>query len=221
MVYFTLKLFIFLIFKLELIKLSTIDEFLNDINMYMNEICSHNGVPKVDKKTNKVICTCEEKYANEPREQYKKYINGQFVQCSYRRKRRFFTFFLAGICPFGMDYFYLGHYWPFFLILIYCLIILTFNIVTIILNYKINKKNEEIKRQNKLKKINKKFNIQNIAEINDRCVNLFTKATRVLTYILIIFWMNNFIIQGLGYIKDSYGIETENDMGYIFEIPKD
>ena len=221
MAYYALKLFIFLIFELELIELSAADEFLNDINLYINEICSHNGVPNVDKKTNKVICTCEEKYANEPREQYKKYINGQFVQCSYRRKRRFFAFFLAGICPCGMDYFYLGHYWLFFIIIIYCLIILTFNIIAFILNYKINKKNEEIKRQNKLKKVNKKFNIQNIAEINDRCVNLFTKATRVLTYILLIFWFYNFIIEGLGYNKDFYWIETENDMGYIFEIPKD
>ena len=205
--------------KIGLIKSMSVNDFLKDNSLYYNEICSHNGSPKLDQETNKIICTCEEKYANEPREKYKKYINGQFIQCSYEKKRRFLTFFLAAICPLGLDYFYLGHYLIFSIVFTLCVLIIVFNIISFVLNYKINKKNEEIKRQNKLKKANKKFNFQIIAEINDRCVNIFTKVTNVLTFFLVIFWFYNFIIQGLGRNLDINDVPTENDMGYIFQTP--
>ena len=215
--------YLFLIFsflKIGLIKSMSVNDFLKDNSLYYNEICSHNGSPKLDQETNKIICTCEEKYANEPREKYKKYINGQFIQCSYEKKRRFLAFFLAGICPLGLDYFYLGHYYIFIAIFVFAIIILIFNIISFILNYKINKKNEEIKRQQKLKKANKKFIISNITEINDKCVNTFSKVTKVLTIFLLFFWIYNFIMQGIGYNLDINDIPTENDMGYLFERPE-
>jgi len=213
-------LFIFSILKIGLIKTISANEFLQDISLYYNEICSHNGSPKLDKDTNEVICTCDEKYTNEPREKYKKYINGKLIQCSYEKKRRFLSFFLAGICPLGLDYFYLGHYYIFIIIFIIAIIIFILNIISFILNYKINKKNEEIKRQQKLKKANKKFIISNITEINDKCVNSFSKATNVLTVLLLIYWIVNFIMQGIGHISDVNNVPTENDMGYLFESPE-
>ena len=219
MLYF-IRILIISTLNLVLIETMIGKEFLEDTPSYINEICSHNGIPKIDKETKEIICTCEEKYANEPREKYKKYINGHFIQCSYEKKRRFLTFFLAAICPLGLDYFYLGHYLLFSIIFILSIIIVAFNIVSFVLNYKINKKNEEIKRQNKLKKANKKFNFQIITEINDRCVNIFTKVTNVLTLFLIIFWIYNFIIQGLGRNLDINDVPTENDMGYIFQKPE-
>ena len=151
---------------------------------------------------------------------YKKYINGKLIQCSYEKKRRFLSFFLAGICPLGLDYFYLGHYYIFIIIFIIAIIIFILNIISFILNYKINKKNEEIKRQQKLKKANKKFIISNITEINDKCVNSFSKATNVLTVLLLIYWIVNFIMQGIGHISDVNNVPTENDMGYLFESPE-
>ena len=100
------------------------------------------------------------------------------------------------------------------------MIIFIFNIISFVLNYKINKKNEEIKRQQKLKKANKKFIISNITEINDKCVNTFSKVTKVLTILLLFFWIYNFIMQGIGYNLDINDIPTENDMGYLFERPE-
>ena len=212
--------FIISILKIGLMKSITLNEFLDDSAIYMNDICSNNGTPKIDGKTKQIICTCNDKYANEPREKYKKYINGQLVQCSYRRKRRFFAFFLAGISPFGFDYLYLGHYLLFFVILFADIIVIGLNITSFVLNYKLTKKNEEIKRQNKLKKINNKFRIQNITEINDNCINIFTKITHVLTAIVSIFWIYNFIIEAIGRNRDINDINTENDMMYLFQKPE-
>ena len=217
---FIFILFLFSSLKIILINSITGKEFLEDTPSYIYELCSHNGIPKTDNETKHIICECEEKYANEPREKYKKYINGQFIQCSYEKKKRFLTFFLAAICPLGLDYFYLGHYLIFSIIFIFCLLIISFNIISLVLNYKINKKNEEIKRQNKLKKANRKLNFQIIAEINDSCVNIFTKVTNALTFILLIFWVFNCIFQGLGKVLDYNNVPTKNDIEYIFEKPE-
>ena len=218
-----LDLFIFyfyLTFYFELIYTNPSDEYFGDITLYLNEICSYNGIPTIDKKTNQVICKCEEKYANEPREKYKKYINGHLVQCSYERKRKFLTLFLAAIGPFGIDYFYLGHYYIFVILLCFGTIVITFIIISFILSYKKKKKKEEIKFQKKLKRENKRFNLTNLTEINSRCVNSFIIVTRILTTILFIFWIYNFIIQGIGWNKDSNKVELENDLLYLFQKPE-
>ena len=82
------------------------------------------------------------------------------------------------------------------------------------------KKKEEIKRQNKLKKNNKKFNIQNNKEINDKFLNIFSKITQILTILEILFWFYNFFIEAFGINKDSNYIPTENDMAYLFQKPE-
>ena len=90
-----------------------------------------------------------------------------------------------------------------------------------ILNYKIIKRNEEIKRQIKLKRNNNKFDISNITKINEKSVKIFNVINKVLTFILIAYWIYNLFVQGLGFVMDKNYVELENDMGYLFEWPDD
>ena len=201
------KIFFLLIIIFTYIKKSFSSlENITDIKYYMNQICSYNGIPTIINSNNTVICSCEDKYVNEPRESEKKYVNNQFIQCTYRKKKRFTTFFLAAITPFGLDF------------LSFTIIVLNF--ISIVLNYQLEKKNEEAKRKMKLKKNTNKFNIRNLAELNDRCVKNFNLASKILIFLMILFWYSNAIMQGIGYLKDINGVPTENDMGYLFQTPE-
>ena len=71
-------------------------------------------MPQYDEETKNITCICEDKYANEPREKYRIYINGYFVQCSYERKSRSKALFFAFVFPLGLDYLYIEHYFYFF-----------------------------------------------------------------------------------------------------------
>ena len=194
------------------------DDFLNDITLYINELCSHNGIPILDKENNSVTCQCEDKYTDEPRENLKKYINGHFIHCSYERKRRFLTFFLAALCPMGLDYFYLEHYGFFALFFFLFILNIAIIIISIGLNYKLEKKEEEEKRKKKDKKENFKIELKNITKINKGCVRFINIISKVLLGFLIIFWIFNTIFQGLGFIPDKNKVFTENDMGYLFQV---
>ena len=189
--------------------------------LYLNEICSNNGVPQYDEETKNITCICEDKYANEPREKYRIYINGYFVQCSYERKSRSKALFFAAVFPLGLDYLYLDHYFYFFLVFILCIVVICCNIISLVLNYKVIKKNEEIKRQIKLKRNNNKFEISNIPEINEKSVKLFNVINKVLTIILVVYWFYNLFVQGFGFVLDKNYVELENDLGYLFEWPDD
>lgn len=185
----------------------------------MNQICSYNGVPNIIDSNNTVICSCEDKYANEPRESEKKYIHNQFIQCTYRKKKRFTAFFLAAITPFGLDFSYLGYFIYFIIIAVINFTIIVFNFISIVLNYQLEKKNEEAKRKLKLKKNTNKFDIRNLAELNDRCVKNFNLTSKILIIFLLLFWISNAFIQGMGFLNDINGVPTENDMGYLFQTP--
>ena len=89
-----------------------------------------------------------------------------------------------------------------------------------VLNYQLEKKNEEAKRQLKLKKSTNKFDIRNLAELNDRCVKNFNLTSKILIIFMVIYWFSNAVIQWLGLLKDSNGVETENDMSYMFQTPE-
>ena len=212
---------IYLIYRIKKIKTFSAKEVFDDELLYLNEICSNNGEPKYDEETKNITCICEDKYATEPREKYRIYINGYLVQCSYERKSRFKAFFFAAVFPLGLDYLYLEHYFYFFLIFILCIVVICFNIISLILNYKIMKKNEEIKRQIKLKRNNNKFEISNITEINEKSVKIFNIINKVLTFILIAYWIYNIFVQGFGLVMDKNYVELENDMGYLFKWPDD
>ena len=214
------KIFLIFIIILTFIKnaFSSLENITN-IKYYMNQICSYNGVPNIIDSNNTVICSCEDKYANEPRESEKKYIHNQFIQCTYRKKKRFTAFFLAAITPFGLDFFYLGYFIYFIIIAVINFTIIVFNFISIVLNYQLEKKNEEAKRKLKLKKNTNKFNIKNLAELNDRCVKNFNLTSKILIIFLLLFWISNAFIQGMGFLNDINGVPTENDMGYLFQTP--
>ena len=79
-------------------------------------------------------------------------------------------------------------------------------------------KNEEAKRQIKLKKSTNKFDIRNLAELNDRCVKSFNLAAKILIIFMVIFWLANAGIQFSGWLVDHNGVPTEDDMNYLFEF---
>ena len=214
------KIFLIFIIILTFIKnaFSSLENITN-IKYYMNQICSYNGIPNIIDTNNTVICSCEDKYANEPRENEKKYIHNQFIQCTYRKKKRFTAFFLAAITPFGLDFFYLGYFIYFIIIAVINFTIIFFNFISIVLNYQLEKKNEEAKRKLKLRKNTNKFDIRNLAELNDRCVKNFNLTSKILIIFLLLFWISNAFIQGMGFLNDINGVPTENDMGYLFQTP--
>ena len=214
------KIFLIFIIILTFIKnaFSSLENITN-IKYYMNQICSYNGVPNIIDSNNTVICSCEDKYANEPRESEKKYIHNQFIQCTYRKKKRFTAFFLAAITPFGLDFLYLGYFIYFIIIAVINFTIIVFNFISIVLNYQLEKKNEEAKRKLKLKKNTNKFDIRNLAELNDRCVKNFNLTSKILIIFLLLFWISNAFMQGMGFLNDINGVPTENDMGYLFQTP--
>ena len=202
-------IFIFIKIKLTIEKI----DYFEYANTYQNELCSYNGIPTYDSKTNQVICDCDEKHVNEPRVTHRKYINGHLVQCSYEKKKRFYAFFLAAIFPIGLDFVYLGHVHLFLLSLALFIIVIACNIIQLILDYRQNSQMEEKANQQNAK-VKHKFMIRN-TEINFKRINIFG-----INIIFIIYYASHIIIQALGYIKDSNNIETENDMGYLFSTPE-
>ena len=202
-------IFIYIEIKLTIQKI----DYFEYANTYQNELCSYNGVPTYDSKTNQVLCECDEKHVNEPRVTHRKYINGHLVQCSYEKKKRFYAFFLAAIFPIGLDFVYLGHTYLFLLSLALFIIVIACNIIQLILDYKKNSQMEE-KANQQHSKVKHKFMIKN-TEINFKRINIFG-----INIIFIIYYASHIIIQAFGYIKDSNNIETENDMGYLFSTPE-
>ena len=213
------KIFFIFIFFAFFKKTFSSYENITDIRYYQNQICSYNGEPKIENNT--VICKCEDEYTNEPRKGKTIKIQGQDIQCSYRKKKTFYDIFFAAISPFGIDYVYLEHYLYFALAAGINFTIIVFNFISMVLNYQLEKKNEEAKRQLKLKKSMNKFDIRNLAELNDRCVKSFNLAAKILIIFTMIFWLGNAIIQSLGIMNDRYGVPTEDDMKYIFQTADD
>ena len=95
-----------------------------------------------------------------------------------------------------MIHYSFSNYFYFFLVFILCIVVICCNIISLVLNYKVIKKNEEIKRQIKLIKKNNKFEISNIPEINEKSVKLFNVINKVLTIILVVYWIYNLFVQG-------------------------
>ena len=197
-------------------------EMIEDPKLYKNEICSYNGIPEID--NDKIFCHCYASYVNEPNEKKVKYINGQMVQCSYQKKKRFKTFFLAGILPMGFDLFYLGYKLYFSIVFIAIIIVIANNIIHFYLTYQLDEKQEE---KHKNYDINENFgrnvNIWNQVDKkkkekdrNKRCLNIYGFINKICLAFFLIYWVINVILQAKGIIKDSNGIETDNDMDTLF-----
>jgi hypothetical protein len=191
--------------------------------LYKNEICSYNGSPKIF-SNNTIECTCYSSYADEPREDYRKFVGDQMVKCSYKRKKRFTTFFLAGLIPMGLDYLYLELYGYFCIVFISFLLYVISQIVCFLLSYKVKKMFEDSKykyseKSDSLGRNNIGFNPSKKLG-KDEKLKKFLEITQVINKIVgivfIIYWIVDTILQAKGIIKDRYGIETENDMDSLF-----
>ena len=197
-------------------------DYIENPILYKNILCSYNGSPKVV-SNDTVECTCYSSYTDEPREDYKKYIGNQMVHCSYKKKKRFTTFFLAGLMPLGLDYLYLEHYGYFFIVFLSFLLYIISQIVCFILSYKVKEMYEESKNKytdksdtfgrnlgfKSNKKMDKKEKLQ-------KCLDIYGVINKIVGILFIIYWLVDTSLQARGLIKDRYGVETENDMNILF-----
>ena len=195
--------------------------------LYKNEICSYNGRPIIigfDKV--KVKCECYESYVNEPNKKNYKYIGDQLVQCSYQKKRRFKTFFLAGILPMGLDFLYLGYTLYFVIIFIAFVAVIVNNFVHFYLSYQLDEKREENKykdngksSENNPRNFNMWYRSKNKMDEKDkniRCLKIYNIINKISLIVFLIYWIVDIILQAKGIIKDSNGVETNNDMNTLF-----
>ena len=209
---------IFFFVKLRKILSFSVNEFLINTKLYSNELCSHNGIPYYNSSSNEVICKCREKYADEPRKDKIKYINGHIIHCSYERKSRFFTVFLSLCFPFGIDFIYLGRYTVFIFVLFITSTCLISGIVLLFLNYRVNLKSKDTIIQNKLNKMINK--IKNTKINKDEECRKYIKPFFIILLIFHSLYMTIVIILHInGVITDAEEVETENDLGYIFSTP--
>ena len=145
------------------------------------------------------------------------------VHCSYKRKKRFTTFFLAGLVPMGFDYFYLEHYIYFLIVFISFVLMVISYIVNFFMSYKLkemyegtkykyNDKSDNNSRNNRGYKSNKKDEKEKLK----KCVDIHGIINRIFSILFIIYWIVDIVLQARGIIKDKNGVETENDMDSLF-----
>ena len=218
--YFFILLILFLKIKGE-VKIDRAS--IEDPLLYKNEICSYNGSPNIINQSI-VECTCYASYVDEPRESFRKYVGEHMVHCSYKRKKRFTTFFLAGLVPIGLDYFYLGHYLYFAIILIGFILLVFSYIFCFFISYKLKEMYEESKykyndrsdnfsRNNYGIKSNKKSDKK---EQIKKCLVVHRIINKIFTIIFLCYWVVDIALQAKGLVKDKNGIETEDDMNSLF-----
>ena len=192
-------------------------EILNNPFKFQNILCSGNGGVNALPMAKNISCTCYEGYVNEPDKKKEIYLNGKFlVQCTYKKKSRFTTLFYSLCLPFGIDFIYLGR-WRVFCV-VFCLIILTIslNIIMFYINYKMKVKNKEdkINNKNKLKRNDKNDKNENRKLRLIKILNILAYIGLIIHLIYIIVVV---ILHILGKITDYYGVETENDLNYLFQ----
>ena len=202
-------------------------EYIENPLLYKNEICSYNGNPTIvnENNENKVECSCYSSYVDEPRNEFKKYVGKHEVHCSYKKKKRFTTFFLAGLVPLGLDYFYLEHYLYFAIVCFSFILLLLSYILCFLGSYKLKEMNEESKYKYNDRSDN--FGRNNLGE-NDsnqkgdkteqikKCLAVHRMINKIFTIIFVCYWIVDIVLQARGDIKDKNGIETENDMNSLF-----
>ena len=206
----------------------TIFDQIYDPSLYKNEICSYNGYAEIEAHDN-IKCHCYPSFVNEPNEKNYKYIINQRVQCSYQKKKRFKTVFLAGILPMGLDYYYLGHIHFFVLIFIFFIGVIISNIIEFYMSYQLDEKTEESKY--KYNEINENIlrnntiwnqanNKRDEKDKNKKCLKVYNIINRVFLVLFLIYWILDITLHANGIIKDSNGIETDNDINVLFSRVK-
>ena len=212
--------FILFIELLKRINFFSIEEYLNNSYNYRNELCSYNGISLFNHTTNEVTCICHSKYTDEPDEKKRKYINGHFIKCSYKRKSRFMVLFFALCIPLGIDYLYLERYLLFIMIFILTIILFTLNIIIFYLNYQINMKSKETIIQNKINKLTKK-EINPIINKDNKLIKRLNVIAKIIAFCNFLYILLDILGHATGFIRDNHNIKTENDFGYMFSFLKD
>ena len=202
--------------------------------LYGNEICSYNGSPELGKDNEGkaiVKCNCRPGYWSLT--PAKKKIRGEDVKCSYEKKKRFIAFFFAAFIPLGFDYLYLGRYWIFIIILCFDLFIMINSAVCFFYTNKFKgepnnvnstKHKDRLDSQRDSEKINtNNFNmVKEESENNrERSAQIYQTLNFILAGIWVIMWIVDIIIMGLGTVTDAKGIETVNDLKFLFKVKRD
>ena len=165
-----------------------------DISLFKNQICSYNGKPKlISENTIKYICECDNEFDTDDKVRK---IYGHKVYCSYKKKSKLKTLFLAIFFPFGRDYFYLGYILFPILILFYWIFIIICNCIFI---YRI------IDDDNKINEIEIKENY----DMKKMCILI-----KIINIVSIIYYILNIILILSNVIIDSYGKELYNDINF-------
>jgi len=180
-------------------------EYIDSFNFYSNEICSYNGNPTIT--SDSVICSCFKGYTNSKK---KSYIYGIEIQCNYKRKKRFMSFFFAVFLPIGLDYLYLERYFLFIVILLFVTFIFGNQIICFLLSNKYVENNEIFNDYNNYNKEE--------SEIDIDFFRIYKTINFILSILFIIFWIVDSILQATGKINDGNGIKTDNDMNKLFNI---
>ena len=204
-----------------------LSKVVGNISIFQNEICSYSGEPQII--SNQINFTCAKGYKTK-QNPYDTFYDVP-IQCNYRQKKRFVTFFLSLFIPFGFDYLYLGRYWVFALVFVVILIILSNSFICYI--YVNNFQTEvdtlttaNVKHRERFdsQRDSERYISSNIVSMKEnsddreRCSQIYQTVNFILIGIAIIAWIINAIFMGLGKISDANGFETESDMEFLFKV---
>ena len=81
-------------------------------------------------------------------------------------------------------------------------------------------KNKETKNKKKVDKMRSTSN-KNEEMKKEKCIRILNIIASILLFNHILYMIIVIILHLTGVIKDSYGISTENDLGYLFEKASD
>lgn len=169
--------------------------------LYKNEICSFKGIPVIQ-KDNSIKCECFDGYETfNPKGLSIKNIN---IQCNYAKKKRFIALFFSIFIPLGIDYLYLEQYFLFITTLLLIIIIIGGNCF-LILQSELHKSQNDASSQKPLLPLS----------TNHKKLKLIFLCLCCL--LLIAYFINIYLIIS-GKIKDGNGIDTMNDISFLFNI---
>jgi len=213
-----MKIFILFFFIRNILNLDITKEYIDSFTFYANEICSYNGIPTIT--SNSVTCSCFKGYTNSKK---KLYINGIEIQCSYKKKKRFMSFFFAVFLPIGLDYFYLERYIYFIFILLMVIFIFGNQLICFLLSHKFKAENNNIENNtNNYGENNKILNYNNYnkdeSDIDIDVFRIYKTINFILSLLFTAFWVIDAILQATGKIKDGNGIKTDDDMSKLFNV---
>ena len=160
------------------------DIFTKSPKLIKHQLCSFNSISKIN-LTN-IECNC---YAGFVKDKQIRKINNYEVDCSYLLKSRLIAFTLSLIFPFGLDYFYLGHYAFGTILLLIVIIIYILNIC--LLNWVLI--------------YDKLSSVGNVDIVFEKKYIKFKYSVIIINIIYFLFYIINVIMEGVGVIKDSNG----------------